>query len=105
MSFIGIWVVIFAIHTVIIFYFYDLPFKVSLIDSAVFNFFFAAIGFNLWYIIRFNLRETPNAFDLIVNHLIVAIVIIAIWLAGSYFLLVYFYEDAAFVQFLKESLP
>lgn len=105
MSFFGLWVVIFAIHTMIIFYFYDLPFMVSLADSAIFNFLFAAIGFNLWYVIRFNLRETPNAVDLIINHLIVAVVIIAIWLSFSYFSLVYFYEDSAYVQFLNESLP
>lgn len=104
-SFFGMWLVIFAIHTMIIYYFYELPFLVSVADSAIFNFLFAAIGFNLWYVIRFNLRETPNAFDLIINHLIVAIVIIAIWLSLSYFSLVYLYEKSTYVQFLNESLP
>jgi sensor histidine kinase YesM len=105
LSFFGIWVVIFAIHTVIIYYFYDLTFLTALTDSAVFNFLFAAIGFNLWYVIRFNLRESPNAFDLIINHFIVAVVIIAIWLSLSYFSLIYILEDDAYKQFLNDSLP
>ena len=102
-SFFGMWLVIFAIHTVIIYYFYELPFLISVADSSIFNFLFAAIGFNLWYVIRFNLRETPNAFDLIINHLIVAVVIIAIWLALSYFSLVYLYEKSTYIQFLNET--
>ena len=106
MTFFGVWVMIFAARTFIIYYFYDLPIAISLSDAAVFNFLFAAIGFNLWYVIRFNLRETPTALDLIINHFIVAVVIIALWLTLSYFSLLYLYdEDATYLSFLNESLP
>lgn len=105
-SFLAVWIMIFVIHTLIISYFYDLPVLVSLTDSGIFNFLFAIIGFNLWYVIRFNLRETSTAFDLVVNHLLVALVIIGIWISLSYFTLAYIYvDDQTYKQFLNESLP
>ena len=106
LAFAGVWVIIFLIHSLITIYFYDLPWKLSLVDSAVFNFLFAIIGFNLWYVIRFNLRETATVFDLVVNHLIVAVIIIALWMSLSYFSLTFLYEgNASYIQFLNESLP
>jgi two-component system LytT family sensor kinase len=104
-SFFVIWLVIFAIHAFVVFYFYDLPISISLVDSAIFNFLFALIGINLWYVIRFNLRETPTALDLIINHFIVAVIIISTWLALSYFSLTYMYDDELYIEFLNESLP
>jgi len=106
LSFIMVWAVIFGIHTIIINLFYDIPGIISLTDSAVFNLFFAVIGYNLWFVVRFNLREKQKSFDLIISHLITAIVIIAIWLFSSYFLLKNMYvENDSYVQFLNESLP
>lgn len=106
LSFLAVWVLIFAIHTLIIFFAYDLPILVSLTDSAIFNFLFAVIGINLWYVIRFNLRETATSFDLVMNHVLVAVVILAIWISLSYFSLVYLYTDNLdYKQFLNESLP
>jgi len=104
--YLAVWVLIFAIHTFIVAFFYGIDVQTSLIDSAVFNGLFAIIGFNLWYVIRFNLRETPSVFDLIINHIIVAVVIIAIWLSLSYFSLIYIFDDdEVYRQFLNDSLP
>ncbi len=106
LSFIAVWIVIFAIHTFIINFFYDLDSVVSLADSAAFNLLFAVIGFNLWFVIRFNLRESPSAFDLIFNHLIVAAIVITVWIAIAYFSLTYWFEGhESYPQFLNDSLP
>lgn len=105
-TFFVVWIVIFAIHTFILAFFYDIDKMISMADSAVFNFIFALVGFNLWYVIRFNLRETPTVFDLVVNHLIVAIIIIALWITSSYFLLQSMYDtNASYIQFLNDSIP
>jgi sensor histidine kinase YesM len=101
-----VWVLIFGIHTIIINFFYEIPGLISLTDSAVFNLSFAIIGYNLWFVVRFNLREKQKTFDMIVSHLITALVIIAIWLLSSYFLLRSMYDDnQSYVLFLSESLP
>lgn len=101
-----VWALIFGIHTIIINFFYDIPGIISLSDSAVFNVSFAIIGYNLWFVVRFNLREKQKTFDMIISHLITAFVIIAIWLLSAYFLLKNMYEiNESYVQFLNESLP
>lgn len=105
-SFIMVWGVIFGIHTIILNFFYEIPGIISLADALVFNLFFAIIGYNLWFVVRFNLREKQKSFDFIISHLITAIVIIAIWLLSSYFLLKSTYIDnGSYIQFLNDSLP
>ena len=106
LSFIMVWAVIIGIHTIIINFFYDIPGIISLTDANVFNLLFAIIGYNLWFVVRFNLREKQKTFDMIVSHLITAVVIIAIWLLSSYFLMKNMYEDdTSYIQFLNDSLP
>ena len=105
-TFITFWILIFVIHTFIINFFYDLDNLTSLTDSAVFNILFAIIGFNLWYVLRFNLRESQSIFDVIINHLIIAVVVIAIWIGIAYFFLYYMYPDEhSYIQFLNDSIP
>ena len=106
LAYIVIWITIFLIHTFIINFFYGVESMISIADSAVFNVLFALIGLNLWYVIRFNLKETPNIFDLLFNHLIVAVLAIAGWITISYFTLIYIFPDAhSYREFLNESLP
>jgi len=105
-TFLTVWILIFIIHTFIINFFYDLNSITSLTDSAVFNFLFAIIGFNLWYVLRFNLREKQSVFDVVINHLIIAVVVIALWIGVAYFILYYMYSDKhSYIQFLNESIP
>lgn len=105
-AFLIVWIVIFAIHTFIINFFYEVDIVVSIADSLIFNLLIALIGFNLWYVIRFNMRDTATAFDMVVNHLIIAIIIISIWVSASYFILAtLFKENTNYAQFLNDSLP
>lgn len=105
-AFLTVWILIFIIHTFIINYFYDLENLSSITDSAVFNFLFAIIGFSLWYVLRFNLREKQSVFDVIINHLIIAVIIIAVWIGLAYFILYYLYSyNHSYIQFLNESIP
>ena len=106
LAFLVVWIVIFGIHTFVINFFYDVDTIASFADSAIFNLLIALIGFNLWYVIRFNMRDTATAFDMVINHLIIAVVIISIWVAASYFILAaLFKENTNYVQFLNDSLP
>ncbi len=106
LAYFAIWIAIFLIQTFIINFFYGVESMVSLTDSAVFNMLFALIGLNLWFVIRFNLKETPNLFDLLFNHLIVLVLTIAAWITVSYFILInIFPEDASYREFLNDSLP
>lgn len=104
-SYIAIWGLIIAAQTLVLNFFYGINGIVSLTDSLVFNLIFLLIGYSLWYVIRFNLREKPSFLDLIFNHLIIAIVVIALWLLTGYFIMQSFYETNSFyMAFLKNSL-
>jgi len=106
LAYVALWFTIFLIQTFIVNFFYGVDSIISLADSVVFNLLFALIGLNLWYVIRFNLKETPNIFDLLFNHLIVAVLAIAGWITISYFTLIYIFPDASSYRgFLNESLP
>ncbi len=101
-----VWLVIIMIQSFVIFYFYDVELKVSVIDSLIFNLLFALVGYNLWYVIRFNLKENATIFDTLINHLVVAVIIISVWIGASWLLLTNtFPEMVSYHQFLNESLP
>ena len=101
-----VWAVIFGIHTLIENLFYDIPGKIALTDSAVFNFLIATIGYNLWYVVRFSQKEKQKTFDMIISHLITSIVIIIIWVAMAYFIMRGLYGDnRSYIQFLNDSIP
>ncbi len=94
------------VQTAIINYFQDIRLTAALTDAAVFNGIFALIGFNLWYVLRFNLREQQSLFDLVVNHLLAAVITVSLWLAAGYFILQSLERDyEAYLDFLQQSLP
>ncbi len=105
-TFAGVWSFIFVVQTFILNYFYGFNWQISIVDSAVFNFLFALIGFNMWYVIRFNLRETLTGIDLVINHIIIAVVIITLWLGASWFTLRFIFAgNDLYLQFLNDTLP
>lgn len=104
-SYLAIWGFIIAVHTLILNFFYGINGMVSLTDSLVFNLIFLLIGYSLWYVIRFNLKEKPSFLDLIFSHLLIAIVTIVLWLVMGYFTMQSFYgNNAAYMNFLRNSL-
>ena len=104
-TYLMVWAAIIALHTLIINLFYGISGWTSLGDSLVFNLIFMVIGYSLWYVIRFNLREKPSIFDGIFNHILVALVIIVLWLGIGYFsLTTLFPNDADYLTFLRQSL-
>ena len=105
LAFLILWVVIVGIHTAVISFLYDISWQISLTDAVVFNTILAIVGYNLWYLIRFNLREKKAAFDLIINHLTAAVIIIASWMVISYFIMKSLYGgDESYMPFLNDSL-
>ena len=70
LAYVVIWAIIIPIQSLVINFFYGVDGNISIYDSAIFNLLYAVLGFNLWYIIRFNLKERKNIFDLLLNHFI-----------------------------------
>jgi len=101
-----IWLMIISMHTLVLNFFYGINGLVSLGDSVIFNLSFMVFGYSLWYVIRFNLREKASVLDMIFNHFLVAVVVIALWLGIGYFSLASLYSDHQdYMIFLAKSLP
>ncbi|KAF0132133.1 MAG: LytT family sensor histidine kinase [Bacteroidetes bacterium] len=101
-----VWMVVAIIQTAILNYYQDLDLLISITDSGVFNFILAIIGFSLWYILRFNIKEQYSTFDLVINHLITGIVTIAIWMGSGYYIMSFLEaNDVEYLSFLQLSLP
>lgn len=104
-SYLAIWALIIAVHTLVLNFFYGINGMESLTDSLVFNLTFLLAGYSLWYVIRFNLKEKPSFIDLIFNHLMIATVVIVLWLLVGYFTMQSLYgNDEIYMAFLKNSL-
>lgn len=94
------------IQTVILNYYQGINIASAIRDAVVFNAVLLVIGFNIWYVLRFNLREQQSFFDLAVNHLLAAVITVAIWLAGGYFILQSLEsQNETYLEFLQLSLP
>lgn len=101
-----VWAALMLIQTAILNYYQDIDLSGSLTDSIVFNGLFALIGFNLWYVLRFNLKDKQSLFDIITNHLIASIITIGLWLSLGYFVVSSLEaENAFYLEFLKQSIP
>lgn len=102
----AVWTLIIVAQTAILNYYLYLNVLVSFIDAAVFNIILALLGFNLWYAIKFNRKDNLGLIDLLINHLLAAIIMVALWLAAGYFILTAIEsENPAYLSFLQNSLP
>jgi two-component system, LytTR family, sensor kinase len=101
-----VWLLIILIQATVLNYYQDIDLLASLTDSAVFNIILAIIGFNLWYVLRFSVRENLSTPDMIINHLLTAAFMIGLWLASGYFIVAALEsKQEDYLAFLNSSLP
>ncbi|MFZ4462864.1 MAG: sensor histidine kinase [Bacteroidales bacterium] len=101
-----VWTAIMLIQTAILNYYQDIDLYASVTDAVVFNALFALIGFNLWYVLRYNVKDKQRIFDLITNHLLASIITVALWLSLGYFIVASLEDsNTTYLNFLNDSLP
>jgi two-component system, LytTR family, sensor kinase len=99
------WLIIAIAHTFVLQYYFEIDIEISIADSLVFNFIFAILGINLWYVVRFS-QNNSSPYNLFINHLLAATITCLIWLTIGFYILQAIYETNIFyIDFLKISLP
>ena len=99
------WLIIALAHVFVLQFYFDIGLEISIVDSIVFNFIFAILGINLWYVVRFS-KNYSSTYNLILNHLLAATITCLIWLTIGFYILLAIYETKVFyIDFLKVSLP
>jgi sensor histidine kinase YesM len=98
------WSGIMLLHFVVLYFFYHQPLHFSIIDSLLFNGFFAFIGISLWYFVRFYENNRPLT-EVFLNHLLAALFIIGFWLSTIFLILKISISNTTYIEFLINSLP
>ena len=100
-----IWIFIFLLHSSILYFVINLPLKICLIDSVIFNFVFLAIGISLWYPTKFISFENFSVLKIVTNHITAAFITSGIWIAVGYFITSQiFISNFDYLKFLFASL-
>ncbi len=101
-----VWLVVAIVQALFLISYLDVEPEPALADAAVFNLIFAFVGFSLWYILRFNIRNKQGFADQLFSHLATAFGTIAFCIGGSYFVLHLLEADnTQYLNFLYHSLP
>lgn len=99
------WIVVTAIHVLVLYSFYLDDFKQALTDGIVFNGVFAFLGLSLWYIVGYGKTSQKNLFNIIINQITSWIVMLLIWIGLALLLVNVFSENRAFIEFINRSIP
>jgi sensor histidine kinase YesM len=100
------WVIVAASHTVIIAYFYNIPYQISIVDSLLSTILFAILSLGLWFWVRFSDIETTKPLTLLINHIGAALASIAIIVTLVSFSLSHiFINEPDYIKFLDSSMP
>ena len=99
-----VWSIIIGAHFAVLHWYYQFSFGISIVDSLLFNVFFAFLGISLWYLVRYN-KSNQNFISLLTSHLVSSLLIIGFWLLSGYLILKYSINDADYALFLDSSFP
>lgn len=99
------WILIASTHFAIMLWSNDLSPWQAGVDSAIFTVLFAFIGIVLWYTVQFSDPSKSNAFSLIINHIILLVLVILIWVALGNFITKSIINNEFYHDFLQDSVP
>lgn len=100
------WILVSGIHAVVLWLASSQELTVSITDSLVFNILFAGIGLGLWYSIRYYDIRRANPLDAFLNHLLIALVVLGVWLGLGYLVMNNLWpENESYHEYLDLSIP
>lgn len=99
-----VWAIIAVLNAIVEYKAYGLDIQFALIDSFVFNFIFAVLGFGLWYTIRYGVFGKLSFASSIVNYIVSATVLVGLLLFISNNSLALFISNENYITFLDKSL-
>ncbi|MCB9174276.1 MAG: histidine kinase [Flavobacteriales bacterium] len=104
LNYAAVWFIIIGAHFAVLHWYYHISIKIAIVDSLLFNIFFAFLGISLWYVVRYN-KTSKNFVALFASHLVSSLIIIGLWLISGYLILKYAVSDDFYLLFLEGSFP
>ncbi len=82
-----IWLVISVLDLLFIQSGYHFNLTDCIIGSLTFNILFAIIGIAIWYVVQYSYPDKIGLYNLLINHISTAVVIVIIWIASGLFII------------------
>lgn len=102
----GIWVLIAAIHLIILLYYQMFGIEIALSEAVVANFMIALVGLSLWFPVFYISYRGSNILISIFQQIFMSVIASGLWFGITYlFLATTFRENQAYITYLKESIP
>ncbi len=100
------WIVVSAIQTGIIIFYFHLDVTHAITDSLVFNTIFFLIALAIWYPVRYIPLSNRNIIYVVLNILALGILVIVVWMSTGFLIMKsLFSSDEAFMYSLLLSVP
>ncbi len=105
-TYIAAWILVGSIHAAVLWLASGMDLYVAVSDSLVFNVLFAGIALGLWYSIRYYDFNKAGFLDRLLNHLLIALIVLGFWLGAGYLIQNAIWTDKIdYHDFLIGSLP
>ncbi len=102
----GIWILIAAVHLIILLYYQLFGIEIALSEAVVANFMIALLGLSLWYPVFYISYRRSNILISIFQQVFMSVIASGLWFGITYlFLATTFRENPAYITYLKESIP
>lgn len=100
------WVVIAAIHAIVLYAYYFKNLQCAIVDSLVFILLFSFLALSIWFLVNFGQPGKQNLFNILFSHFTSLIVLLLIWIGLSMLILNSIFSDnQVYKTFLQSSIP
>jgi two-component system LytT family sensor kinase len=102
----GFWILVAAVHLIILLNYHDFSIEISLSEAIVGNFIIALLGLSLWYPVFYISNRRSNILISLLQQLFMSVIASVLWFSVTYlFLATTFRENPEYISYLKESVP
>lgn len=100
-----IWAILTLAHSLLLYYYYDLPVYAAILDGVVYNGIYLLLGIGIWFIVNYNPFELKNLVNLIVAHFLSTLIIVGVWLSVAGLLTGIIFGDLKLSVSFSELMP
>lgn len=100
-----IWAIETLAHSLLLYFYYDLPAYVAVLDGVVYNGIYLLLGIGIWYIVNYNPFELKNLINLILAHFLSALFIMGLWMSVAGLITGILFGDVKLSEPYSELVP
>ncbi len=80
-TYLTVWAAVTMAHLLLLYFYYDVPAYVAILDGAVYNGIYLLLGIGIWFIVNYNPFDLKNLLNLLLTHFLSALFIMGVWMS------------------------